>query len=459
MSGVADGTPPDADGPDADRPDAERPDAERPDAERADAERADAVIVGAGPAGLSAATALRQLGAGRVVVLDREQQAGGIPRHCEHPGFGVRDLHRSLSGPAYARRLADRAVAAGVELRTGTQATGWRGQLELDLTGPAGRSSIVAGAVVLATGCRERPRSGRLIAGTRPDGVLTTGMLQQLVHLYGVRLAGRAVVVGAEHVSYSALATLAQAGARTVAMVTEHRRHQSLTAFALGGVVRYGARLRTRTVLSEIHGAPRVEAVTLTDLDRGSTELVECELVVLTAGWIPDHELARTVGIDLDPATRGPRIDAGGHTNVRGVFAAGNVVQGAEAADVAAVQGRNVALAVGAHLAWGEWPAAQVPIVCAAPLHWIVPGAVATRAPVPSAFRLRALEHLHGVSIEVHQGERLLHRERLARVMPGRSSRIAAAWARAVDAAGPPVIVRAVTARRGRSRADGRPPH
>jgi thioredoxin reductase len=412
------------------------------------AERADVVIVGGGPAGLSAAAALRALGADRVVVIERERVAGGVPRHCGHTGFGLRDLGRSLSGPEYARRLADRAASAGAEVRTGTQVTGWRDPHVLELTGPAGRSAIVAGAVVLATGCRARPRSARLIAGTRAEGVMTTGMLQQLVHLNGVRLGGRAVIVGAEHVSYSALATVAQAGARTLTMVTDQPRHQSFAAFAIGGALRYGARLRTRTVLSEIHGTPAVEAVTLTDLDGGPSERVACELVVLTADWIPDHELAVAAGVELDPLTRGPRIDGGGHTNVRGVFAAGNVVQGAEPADVAAMQGRDVANAVGAHLAWGEWPVARVPVIGLAPLQWVVPGAVVLPSSPPRAVRLRAREYLLDAQIVVAQGDHILHRQRLARVMPGRSSRIDGAWAAAVDPAGPPVSVRVASARR-----------
>jgi NADPH-dependent 2,4-dienoyl-CoA reductase/sulfur reductase-like enzyme len=409
---------------------------------------ADVVIVGGGPAGLSAARELRRRGAGRVVVIERELEPGGIPRHAVHPGFGLRDLHRSLTGPDYARRLADRAAEAGVELLTGTQATGWSGELELELTGPGGRRTLLGAAVVLATGCRERPRSARLIPGTRPDGVMTTGTLQQLVHLEGARLSGRAVIVGAEHVSYSALDTIEHGGAQAVAIVTEHARHQTFAAFAAGAALRYRARLRTRTALTGIHGSGRVQAVTLTNLATGVAEVVACELVVLTAGWIPDHELAVSAGVPLDRGTRGPVVDACHRTPVPGVFAAGNVVQGAEPADVAAMQGRNVAAAVLRQLERRPWPPAPVPIRCVEPLHWLVPNAITAGEPAPPFARLRASEILHDARVEVLQGERVLHRQHLRRVMPGRSARLATAWAAAVDAAGPPVLVRVASARR-----------
>src|SRR5215213_8797855 len=171
-------------------------------------------IVGGGPAGLAAAVGLRRLGVAEVVVIERGREAGGIPRHARHQGFGLRDLRRPLSGPAYACRYAAMASEAGVELRTETMVTGWSPHGPLELTGPHGRETLEPAAVILATGCRERPRSARLVPGSRPEGVMTTGTLQQLVYLQGRRVGTRAVVVGAEHVSFSALLTLGHGGAR-----------------------------------------------------------------------------------------------------------------------------------------------------------------------------------------------------------------------------------------------------
>ena len=316
-------------------------------------------IVGGGPAGLAAAVELRRLGVGEVVVIEREQEPGGIPRHARHQGFGLRDLHRPLSGPAYARRYADLARAAGAELLLETMVTGWS-EGALELTGPGGRSTLGPAAVVLATGCRERPRSARLVPGSRPEGVMTTGMLQQLVYLQGLPAGRRALVVGAEHVSFSAIMTLAHGGARTLALTTAQPRHQSVAAFRLGALARYRVPVWTGTRVSAIRGRPRVEEVELTDVAGGSTRTVACDTVVFSADWIPDHELAVLGGMDLDPGTRGPVVDAALRTSTPGVFAAGNVLHGAEQADVAALSGRHAAAGVARYLEDGEWPAHRV---------------------------------------------------------------------------------------------------
>ena len=235
--------------------------------------------------------------------------------------------------------------------------TGWDEAGALELTGPGGRTTLSPAAVVLATGCRERPRSARLVPGSRPAGVMTTGMLQQLVYLRGLPAGRRALVVGAEHVSFSAIATLAHGGARTLALTTELAAHQSLGVFRLGARLRYRVPVWTRTRVSAIRGRERVEGVELTDLDSGRTRSVACDTIVFSADWIPDHELAVQAGIELDPITRGPAVDPALRTSRAGVFAVGNLLHGAEQADVAALSGRHVAAGVAVFLADGAWPA------------------------------------------------------------------------------------------------------
>ena len=165
------------------------------------------------------------------------------------------------------------------------------------------------------------------------------------------------MIVGAEHVSFSAVATLAHGGASVAGLVTELPRHQSLTAFRVGAAVRYRAPVWTRTAVSAIHGAERVESVELTELDSGRTRTVDCDLVVFTADWIPDHELAVMAGCELDRGSLGPLVDTALRTTTPGVFAAGNLLHPAETADVCGLDGRHAAPAVAAYLRGpGEWP-------------------------------------------------------------------------------------------------------
>jgi thioredoxin reductase len=401
------------------------------------------VIVGGGPSGLAAAIELRELGISPVTVIERERAAGGIPRHSDHSGFGLRDLRTVLSGPRYAARYRDLAEASGVEVLPETMVTDWEGGRSLKLTGPNGRREIEPPVVVLATGCRERPRSARLVPGSRPAGVMTTSTLQQLVHLRGKKVGRRALIVGAEHVSFSAVATLAHGGASVAGLVTELPYHQSLWAFRAGAAVRYRAPVWTGTKVSAIQGSERVQSVELTELDSGRTRTVECDLVVFTADWIPDHELAVMAGCELDPGTRGPLVDTALRTTRRGVFAAGNLLHPAETADVCALDGRHVAPAVAAYLRGpGEWPA-HVRVTSRSPLAWVAPNLLlATGHPPPrDRFLLRSREFVSRARVLVRQDGRELWSGRVGRLVPGRSAHIPAAWAAAVDPAGGPVIV------------------
>jgi thioredoxin reductase len=401
------------------------------------------VIVGGGPSGLAAAIELRRLGIESVTVVEREREAGGIPRHCDHTGFGLRDLRSLVSGPRYAGRYRKLAVEAGVEVLTETMVTGWEPGRRLQLTGPGGRRELEPEAVVLATGCRERPRAARLVPGSRPPGVMTTSTLQQLVYLHGRRVGTRAVIVGAEHVSFSAVATLAHAGASVAGLVTELPRHQSLAAFRIGAAIRYRAPVWTRTAVSDIHGTERVESVELTELDSGRTREVGCDLVVFTADWIPDHELAVMAGCALDPGSLGPLVDPALRTTVPGVFGAGNLLHPAETADISALDGRHVAPAVAAYLRGGrEWPP-QLRLVARAPLTWVAPDLlVGSGHPPPrNRFLIRSAEFLRRPRIVVRQGERELWRGRHRRLAPGRSANIPAGWTAEVDPDGGPVAV------------------
>ena len=402
---------------------------------------ADVLIIGGGPAGLAAAIELRRLGVRDVAIVDREPEMGGIPRHAHHIGFGLRDLKRVLRGPVYARRYVRLAADAGADLRGETTATEWLSKTTLRLTSARGLDDVEARAVLLATGCRERPRSARLVPGDRPLGVFTTGSLQQLVHLRGHRVGRSAIVVGAEHVSFSAVLTLAHAGVRTLAMVTEHARHQSYAPYKWLSADRLRVPILTSHRLSNIEGRERVAAVELTDLRTNATRRIKCDTVVFTGDWIPDHELARRGGLMVDAATQAPRVDGALRTSQRGVFAAGNLVHAAETADIAALGGRHAARCIQHFLRSGDWPANDaLPINCDSPVQWVSPSAV-RRGDVPPRDRFiwRVSELVSRAELTIRQGDRILWRRGYRRLVPTLPLSASAAWIDLVDPAGPPI--------------------
>jgi thioredoxin reductase len=371
---------------------------------------------------------------------------GGVPRHSEHAGYGLRDRHRVLSGPAYARALTEAAVRAGAELRAGCTVTELRvgGGLSCVLTSTAGIEEVRAAAVLLATGCRERPRAARLVPGDRPSGVLTTGELQQRVYLAGERLAGRALIVGAEHVSFSAAVTLAHAGARVLALVTDQPRHQSYAAFKLGAALRWRVPVWTSTAVTRVTGANgRLAAVEVSGVDGGPSRLIACDWLVFTGDWIPDHVLARTACLALDRGTLGPAIGTTMATSAPGVFAAGNLVHAAETADVAALSGRHAARQIALYLASGPVQApSPVPVVADRPLRWISPNAIDPGVLPPlGRFAIRPAEYRERARLEAWQDGTLLARSRPLRLIPGRPVHLHAAWVTSVDPAGGPVRV------------------
>jgi thioredoxin reductase len=415
----------------------------------APAEDVDALVVGAGPAGLAAATALGRAGV-RAVVVDREPELGGIPRHTDHLGYGMREFHRMLRGPAYARTWVGRAERAGADLRPATTVTGWiegddaANARAVAITSPRGAGAIRARAVLLATGTRERPRTARLVPGSRPAGVLTTGAVQQLAALGPDVVGRRAVVVGAEHVSFSAVLTLRHAGCSIAAMVTEERRHQSYAVLRVAAT-RGTVPVLTRTGLTAVFGRTRVEAVELTDLDRGTARRLECDTVVFTGDWVPDHELARRGGLAIDAGTRAPQVDAGYRTSAPGVFAAGNLLHGAETAGVCARDGEWVAAAISDWLSADtpRWPVADaVPVECMPPLRWVSPNAVAPGVAVAHGhFLLRTSAFARRPRVTVDQGGRTLWSGRLRRTVPTMPVHLRAGWLDRIDPNGGAVHV------------------
>lgn len=406
-------------------------------------EQTDVLIVGAGPAGLAAAIELKRLGVWAVTVVDREPEAGGTPRLCHHTGFGVRDLRRVLSGPAYAQRYRAQAEQAGVSLHPATTITAWRGPTRLTFTSPQGLGEVEARAVLLATGCRERPRSARLIPGPRPQGIFTTGSLQRFAYEHHLPVGRRAVIVGAELVSLSALLTLQHARVAVPFMLTELPQPQIYFPFTPARWLFAEVLARTQILpnqrVSQILGRQRVEGVEITHTATGQTRQLACDTVVFTGDWIPEHELARLGGLMMDAGTRGPRVDGAFRTSAPGVFAAGNLLRGAETADASALEGRQAALHIQYFLRTQRWPKLGLPLVAEPPLSWVCPNVLIE--PWPKTIAFRSQKFCDNVQVQVHQGTALLHTQPFRRLIVNETMHLNAAWLSQLNPTGAPACL------------------
>ncbi|MCX6050272.1 MAG: FAD-dependent oxidoreductase [Chloroflexi bacterium] len=402
------------------------------------------LIIGGGPAGLAAALELKHLGIDNIKIVEREAEIGGVPRFCHHTGFGLRDLRRVYSGPAYAREYQAKIAKAKIEVLTSTTVTGWTGPRQVQMTSPTGIREMAAQAILLATGCRERPAAARLVPGNRPAGIFTTGSLQRFIYGAEQSIGHRAIVVGAELVSLSAVLTLHHAQIPVAQMITEHPAHQIDWPFIPAlwyATRRLGSKVTTQTEVSRILGHKRVEAIELTSLKTGEVETVACDTIVFTGKWIAEHELARLGDLQMDKATSGPQVDGALHTSTPGVFAAGNLLRGAETADHAALEGRHAAHSIAHFLVNAFWPQSGVAFCVEAPLAWVAPNRVFTSLATPpmGKFLFQVQQFCSRSQLHVYQGDRLLHSQTFARLIPNCSYRLDSQWLAGVDGQGAPL--------------------
>lgn len=307
-------------------------------------------VIGGGPAGLSACLELAAAGNLNVVLFENEPELGGIPRSC-HLFFGMRDLHQIHTGAGYARRLVRRIERTNTRIHTDATV------LEIHPGRPGDPHELVAASpgrlmhyrcrfVLLATGCYEGARESRLIPGTRPSGILTTGSLQKMVNLKGITPGRRAVVIGTEHVAFSAVLTLRRAGTEILAMVEEDPKPHTYPLLALGMSRWMHFPVFLNTSVKAIGGTGRVEGLELIHRSRGHRRHLPCDTVIVTGKFRPESSLIHQTGVEKDSLTEGPLVDTDLMTSVTGIFAAGNVLRGANMHDLCALEGRHAARSI-----------------------------------------------------------------------------------------------------------------
>ncbi|MHB1355124.1 MAG: NAD(P)/FAD-dependent oxidoreductase [Anaerolineae bacterium] len=292
----------------------------------------DVLIIGSGPAGMAAAFQARQNGAKRVMMIERNREAGGILPQCIHSGFGLQIYGQDLTGPEYASRWYRQASDAGAELLLRTMVLSIEPGPCVIASGNGNLLKIQTQALVLAMGCRERSRGALGIPGTRPAGIYTAGTAQRLVNIEGYMPGRRFVILGSGDIGMIMARRLTLEGAEVVAMAEVLPYVSGLRRNLVQCVHDFDIPLHLSTTVTEIRGRERVEAVVLSAVDsnwlpiRGSEREVACDTLLLSAGLIPENELSRMAGTQLDALTGGPVIDERHATSVPGLYAAGNVV-------------------------------------------------------------------------------------------------------------------------------------
>lgn len=348
----------------------------------------DVIILGAGPAGLSAAAELKRLGITSTVIIDREPQAGGIPRHCGHTGYGMLQFGRLMTGPDFARRLVDRV--SDLDLRLGHTALRLEPNGRIQVIGPNGIEMLQGRKILLAMGARETPRSARLVSGGRPWGVMTTGALQQFVYLHGKAPFQRPVIVGSELVAFSSLLTLSHIGVKPVAMLEERARVTAAHPGDWIARIGFGVPVLTGCGQLRILGRERVEGLEFQR--RGATRRLDCDGIVFTGQFRPETALLTQSHLELDRGTRGPCIDQLYRCTDPSYFASGNLLRGVETAGQCYREGKAAAHAIHAGLAEQLPPVtAPIRIEAAGALSYVYPQRLTGRGPYdPLLFKARA---------------------------------------------------------------------
>lgn len=392
-----------------------------------DAVKKDLVVVGGGPAGLAAAIAAKEAGIDDIVVLEREARAGGILRQCIHNGFGLHRFGEEMTGPEYAARDVSRAQELGIDVRCDTTVLSLDRSRRVSAVSPRdGFTEYEAGAVILAMGCRERPRGALGTPGTRAAGIYTAGSAQKFINLEGYMPGRRAVILGSGDIGLIMARRMTLQGAKVLACVEIMPYSSGLKRNIVQCLDDYGIPLYLSHTVTGIRGRERLSGVTVARVgeDRrpipGTEMEFDCDTLLLSVGLIPENELSVQAGIGLSPVTSGAVVDDALHTDVPGIFACGNVLHVHDLVDFVSDESARAGRMAAAFLRHELAELPTVRVLDGAGVRGVVPQRLRVGDDVGDVrlmFRPDAV--YRGASVVVRAGEREIVRKRTVILAPG----------------------------------------
>ena len=387
----------------------------------------DVLVIGAGPAGMAAAIAAREAGVESLLVLEREPDMGGILRQCIHNGFGLHRFKEELTGPEYAQRDIDRVRELGIEVRCGTTVLSVDAdRLVTAVSREHGLTLLKAKAIVLAMGCRERPRGALATPGTRCAGIYSAGTAQKFVNLEGYMPGKRVVILGSGDIGLIMARRMTLQGAQVLACVELMPYSSGLNRNIVQCLHDYGIPLYLSHTVVDIQGRERLSGVTVAQVDErrepvpGTEKHFDCDTLLLSVGLIPENELSRQAGVEISPLTQGAVVDDTLQTSREGIFACGNVLHVHDLVDFVSAESFKAGRAAAAYAMGKRRAGDAIAVRDGQGVRGVVPQRL-LRQDAPEAVQLmfRPDAVYENATLRILDGEREVLRQRKRILTPG----------------------------------------